>query len=650
MGPRRTVSAALACILLVALSACGSTKDDSAASPPGTSDGPIAGAGQCDWPMFGHNPSRTFNYPCATDISPDTAADLQLAWFFNTDDVVTATPAVVAGNAYVGDWSGRFYAIDTTTGKPRWTFQAATEPNVYAGNIVSSAAVTDVDGQQVVIFASGRTLYALDTATGAVLWSHAVGTADPDDFTEIESSPVVANGKVFVGIDVHNRPEQRAGFIAVDVREGSEVWYFDVEQGNHHGCGDVWSSPSIDLERGLVFAASGNCPASPDGWGDYVESLFALDLDTGQLRWDYQPHQPNNDDLDFAGAPNLFRVDGRDLVGLGNKDGTYYAVDRDDGSLVWRAKATDPGLDEAGSNFSTGGFIGPTAYSDGIVAGGTAVGPAPFVHGINAVNGDILWQDSSVQAVYGAAAIANGVLFQGNNDFTFRAYDLQSGRELWQHELQGVGAGGSAIVGNDVYTVAGIREPGLEGRSETSGVYKFSLPAPGETFAPSSASTTTTTGQRATNITLEPTEQPCVNTPCDMFEEGITLREPPSGLQPTLTLQIDTDPFKVTVKGTGLGTPEQWLQPGSSAAEKGATSFGLFISESDDNPTGGVLCIMDADYTCSADSLPRLATYNRITLLAVESPDSPLPSAQEGVARLIITLSFNPPLTPVGAK
>jgi hypothetical protein len=397
-----------------------------------------------------------------------------------------------------------------------------------------------------------------------------------------------------------------------------------------------------------VFAGSANCPASPDGWGPYVESLFALDLGTGEPRWAYQPHEPNNDDLDFAGAPNLFTVDGRDLVGLGNKDGRYYTVDRDSGDLVWEAEATGPGLEEKGSNFSTGGFIGPTAYSDGVIAGGTAVGPAPFVHGMRASDGDILWQDESVQAVYGAATIANGVLFIGNNDFTYRAYDATTGDELWQHALQGVGAGGSAVVGNDVYTVAGIREPGLEGRSENSGVYKFTLPTPGETFTPSSSSTTTT-GPRATDLVLEPNDEPCVDTSCDMFAQGITLHDPPPGMQPTVNLTITTDPFSVTVQGADLGRPDQWLQAGSTAAEKGATAFGLFISESDDNPTGGVLCIMDENYFCSTSSLPRLTTYNRITLLAVEGPDSGLPTPQEGAARLIVTISFSPPLTPVGA-
>lgn len=649
MRPSRGTALVVLVVLMLTVVGCGD--DDARTSgPAATAEGPLAGAGQCDWPMFGHNLERTFDYPCPTSIAPDTVGQLQQVWFLNTRDVVTATPAVSRGTTYVGDWSGRFYAIDTESGQPRWTFDAAVEPNVYAGNIVSSAAVVEDDGREVVVFASGRTLYALDTATGDPVWSHAVGTDDPQDFTEIESSPAISNGRVFVGIDVHNRPDQRAGFIAVDLHDGSELWYFDVENGDHNGCGDVWSSPSVDEARGLVFAGSGNCPASPEGWGDQVESLFALDVGTGELRWDFQPHEPNNDDLDFAGAPNLFRADGRDVVGSGNKDGTYYTVDRETGELVWSAKATEPGLDESDSNFSTGGFIGATAYADGIVAGGTAVGPAPFVHGIDASTGDILWQDSSVQAVYGSAAVANGVLFQGNNDFTFRAYDLATGEELWQHDMRGVGAGGTAIVGDDVYTVAGIREPGLEGRSENSGVYKFSIPAPGESFAPNSQATTTTAGARATDLTLEPTQQPCVDTPCDMFRQGITLREPPAGLQPSLTLEIDTAPFAVTVNGTGLGTPAQWLQPDSPAAERGATAFGLFISESDDDPTGGVLCIMDADYTCTTDSLPRLTTYNRITLLSVENPDSPLPTPQEGVARLIVTVSFNPPLTPVGAN
>ncbi len=324
---------------------------------------------------------------------------------------------------------------------------------------------------------AGKTLYALDAATGEERWRHELGEpGDELEPTEIESSPVVVGDVVLVGYDVHNTPGFRAGLIAFDATSGDVLWDFDPDAeggqpGDGTGCVDVWSSPSVDEERGLVFAATGNCPTSPEGWGDYTEAIFAVDLETGEPVWSYQPHEPNNDDLDFAGAPNLFEIDGRDVVGLGNKDGHYYVVDRETGEEVWQVEATEPGLEEPGSNFSTGGFIGGTAVSDGLVVGGTGVGPCPCAHGIDAATGELAWQNEEPANTYGASAVANGVLFLGGNDFTFRALDLATGEILWAEEMQGAVSGGSAVSGDEVFAVAGIREPGLDERSENSGVY-----------------------------------------------------------------------------------------------------------------------------------------------------------------------------------
>ena len=63
--------------------------------------------------------------PTATPPSrPTRWATCAQDWFFTTDDAVTATPAVVDGTVYVGDWSGRFYAIDLDTGELDWSFTA----------------------------------------------------------------------------------------------------------------------------------------------------------------------------------------------------------------------------------------------------------------------------------------------------------------------------------------------------------------------------------------------------------------------------------------------------------------------------------------------------------------------------------------------
>jgi len=633
-------------LLVVALAAAGCAGDDTAPTADAAGSGPIEA---CDWPMWGYGVERTFATSCATALGPDTVGDLERVWFHATDDVVTATPAVVGDTVYTGDWAGVVYALDRETGEERWRFQTVEHRNVYAGQIVSSPAVADVGGERRVFIGAGKTLYGIAAADGAERWRHELGEAgNVLEPTEIESSPVVVDGLVIFGYDVHNTPGYRAGLRAVDAATGALVWDVDLDREGGQaeeptGCVDVWSSPSVDLERGLVFAGTGNCPSSPDGWGDYTEALFAVDLE-GAPVWSFQPHEPNNDDLDFAGAPNLFRIGDRDVVGLGNKDGTYYVVDRGTGEPVWQAEATDPGLEQAGSNFSTGGFIGGSAVSDGIVAGGTGVGPCPCVHGIDAATGEILWQNEEPAATYASAAVANGVLFLGGNDFTLRALDLATGEILWSEEVQGAVSGGAVVAGDDLFAVAGIREPGLDERSETSGVYRFSL---GEGSAPSATTPSTTAADQAAVTALEPRGLPCADQPCAIDFE---INQPPAGTRPELFVELTADPLAIVVTGRDLGAPEDWVRQGSAAAREGATRFGVFLSARDDDPFGGgglVCSWAEGEDGCTGTAIPRYAaTYNRLSVLAIVD-EATEPTLSDGADRLVRTVSFDPPLRAV---
>ena len=631
-------------LLAVALLAAACSGDDG--DPTATrSDEPIDA---CDWPMWGYSVERTFATTCATELSPDTVDGLERVWFHATDDVVTATPAVVDDTVYTGDWAGVVYALDRESGEERWRFQTVEHRNVYAGQIVSSPAVADVGDERLVVIGAGKTMYALSAVDGTERWRHELGEAgNAEEPTEIESSPVVVGDLVIVGYDVHNTPGYRAGLRAFDVATGVLAWDVDLDrEGGENeptGCVDVWSSPSVDEARGLVFAATGNCPTSPDGWGDYTEALFAVDLE-GNPVWTFQPHEPNNDDLDFAGAPNLFRIGDRDVVGLGNKDGQYYVVDRATGEPVWQAEATEPGLEAAGSNFSTGGFIGGSAVSDGVVAGGTGVGPCPCAHGIDAATGEILWQNEEPAATYASAAVANGVLFLGGNDFTLRALDLTTGEILWAEEMQGAVSGGAVVSGDDLFAVAGIREPGLEERSETSGVYRFSL---GEDAEPTETPSTTTAADERAVTALEPNGLPCTDAPCPIDFE---INEPPPGTRPDLVVALTADPLAIEVTATDLGAPADWVREGSAAARAGATRFGVFLSARDDDPFGGggLICSWaDGEDGCTGTAIPRFApTYNRLSVLAIVD-ESTEPTLSDGADRLVRTLSFDPPLRAV---
>jgi hypothetical protein len=191
--------------------------------------------------------------------------------------------------------------------------------------------------------------------------------------------------------------------------------------------------------------------------------------------------------------------------------------------------------------------------------------------------------------------------------------------------------------------VAGIREPGVGNRNRNSGVYRFSLHEKPVPSAP-----TTTKPPPPTPPNPAAAEQACIASPCalnfDITRERVA-NDTGSG-----TVQITLDPFKVVVQADGLGDPSRWLRPGSAAQQAGATSYGVYLSQGTDNPTGGLVCTLDAGNDCTGTKLPiRGGTYDRISILAVKDAKK-LPSLSEGFDRLVTTNGIDIPITPKARK
>jgi polyvinyl alcohol dehydrogenase (cytochrome) len=626
------------------LAGCNGDDDTSSPSPATTRTASL----DCQWPMFGRNFARTFSYDdCPTRISTATAPRLTQRWFHTTRDVVTATPAVADDTVFVGDWSGRFYALALGTGAIRWTFDAPRHANVYSGQIVASAAVADVGNDRRVFFASGKTMYALGAGDGRVRWRFELGTPrEGNDPTEIQSSPVVVDGKVIFGFDAHDQPGKRAGIVALDAANGRRRWYFDPDRGKPaSGCTGVWSSPSVDTARKLVFAGTANCTTSPTGWGKYSEAIVAVALDTGAPKWSFQPRGPSNLDFDFAGAPNLFSIGTRDLVGLGGKDGVYYALDRESGKLVWKVTASKPRVQAR--NFSTGGFIGATAVAGGTVVGGTAIdGPCPCLHGIDTARGSLRWQQDAAAPTFAASSIVNGVAFSGSTtDFTLRAVDVRTGKVLWSQEMAGGVAGGAVVQRDTLVAVAGIREPGVRAAGTDSGVYAFRIGTTTSAEGPDQSVPTLPPSTKASPPTTATpgvaAGAPCIAQTCTF---DFLLKKPPAGTHPSLQVHLTPKPFHVDVRGSGLGEPSAWIRVGGKAARNGAVTYALFGS--DDSLKGSLLCVLDADFDCASSTVPTglRPSYNRLSLLAIANTPV-LPSAAEGFDRLVTTHSLDQPVS-----
>ncbi len=438
---------------------------------------------------------------------------------------------------FAASWDGNLYALRAQNGRPVW--QRALKPQPGASYpYASSPLVTWLDGRQVVYIGGGMSMYCIDAATGALVWEFDAGTGcttcgfpNQSERNEVESSPVVYNGLVFFGMDV-NDTGGKGGMYAVRADDGRLAWYFDLAtsatcrpfpednirhfDGYHtaeqlglpenflstrpgcdfdrtgNNCGNVWSSVSIDARRGLLYTASSNCDTDdfpetaepPPPMPPYDRALFALRFD-GTPAWVWRPSEVDNEDLSFGGVPNLFEVEiggaVREVVGVGNKDGTYYVIDRDGVNEINGVSAADPPeirnpmLPYWKTNVvpggSQGGIIASAAVvpAEGKVFFSTAFGidltpQIPSAHALHLGDGAIAWQNPDVLPSFGPTCAVPGLAFMGTVFLAeINIFDSSNGTVLASLDTKGqIGGAASvpAVTGGMLFVGGGVGDVG----------------------------------------------------------------------------------------------------------------------------------------------------------------------------------------------
>jgi outer membrane protein assembly factor BamB len=438
-----------------------------------------------DWSMFQHDPARTASATC-TGLTPLTAAELQPRWFLQTDGAVTAEPAIAWGHAFVGDGNGEMHAVDMTTGKDSWTFDTTHNPthvdkhDVSYGRITSSAsAVTVPSVGPTVFFGGGGTVYAIDATTGKARWAVDVDPGHPTSTAEVESSVVVWNRGhghapvVYVGMDTNEDPHSAdGGVLALDARNGTLIWKYDAEKDQivHNlarrphpdtACGDIWSSPALDIQRQMLFFGGGNCDLQS---GKDTQRVWAIRATTGHRVWTfYEPPANHGGDDDFGASIVLTKVSGTDVAVQAGKSGWIYVLDRASGRLVRSAHAA--------VGASVGGFIGsvavatdptshhPILYGDSAIPAssddvdGTTTNPQRLtsLHAVDLVTGTIVWNEPAQSPSYAPVTVAGGIVFASDTtQFSVKAYDAATGVPVWHVPVAAATSSGVAISGQTI--------------------------------------------------------------------------------------------------------------------------------------------------------------------------------------------------------
>ena len=441
---RHPVRIGLAAAVLVAVVAgLGACADDDAAdeagSVPTTSE-------DASWVRYGHDLANTRAVADEATLAPETVADLAPVWQVDGVLGVTGTPAVVDGVVYVGDWTGHLRALDSGSGEEVWNHDLG---GGYVGGAVA------VDDAQVVVGTFDARIVSLDGASGEPLWEASV---DDHPKAVVFGSPVIVDGLVVVGVGSFevfapgDPPSFRGSVVALDADTGEEQWRFWVTEGDAtEGPGvSIWSSPAVDTERGVLYIGTGQAyalPAPPRS-----DALLALDLHTGDEVWATQftagdawtITDPSGLDADVGAAPNLFEAGGTEAVGVGDKAGSYRALDRDTGEVLWERKLTEGG--------AQGGIMASAAVADGTVyVTSNDAGRDAVLAALDADTGDEVWRSDVGAHVTGPLTWANGVLYLADDSGRIAAYDADGGALLWAHEVPFPAAGGIAVVDGVIY-------------------------------------------------------------------------------------------------------------------------------------------------------------------------------------------------------
>jgi len=452
VGGRRWPALVAAAGLLVGACAGDDTEESSTTTATSTT---VAGTaapggestvdpGEAGWQQFGHDLANTRLSPEATSLTVETAPDLEEVWRLDGLTGVTSSPTIADDIAYFGDWTGAVRAVEVATGDEVWTSRLG-------GSVIGSVPI---DGDALYA-SSGTTVYRLDRSTGEVVWE---AGADDHPLAMASASPVVAGGVVLQGLASGEVtfPQDDYTFTgsisAFDVETGDRVWRVDTTPGDDTaGAGvGVWSTPAVDLDRGVAYVGTGNTYEEPSA--PLADSLLAIDLATGEILWSraftspdvFSAGNPGGPDADIGAAPMLWTTGDQDLVGVGDKAGVFHTLDRGTGEVVWETTLTP------GSAF--GGVNGSSAFVDGTLVVSSNVGDpatnAPLntasVFGVDAGTGEIQWQHDVDGMIFAPVSTAPGLAFVATTDGLFLVLDAETGDELWAQDV-GRPAGGGAV-------------------------------------------------------------------------------------------------------------------------------------------------------------------------------------------------------------
>jgi polyvinyl alcohol dehydrogenase (cytochrome) len=428
-----------------------------------------------DWNGWGAEVDNS-RYQPKPGLAGEDVPKLKLKWAFGFpgDTRATAQPTVAGSRVFVGSASGTVYSLDGATGCVYWAYKAD------SGVRTSISIAKLKSGNYAAYFGDLRaSAYGVDAETGKELWKTKL---EDHPAARITGAPVFYEGKLLVPLASLEEGSGRApdyqcctfrgSLASLDAETGKINWksysVLDPPKATKKSKvgtqlygpagAAIWSAPTVDAKRNLVYAATGDSYTDVDIHTS--DAIVAFRLDTGVIAWVSQvtpkdnfivgcPASPNcpedlGPDYDFGSSPILRDIGGgKQMIVAAQKSGVVWGLDPDQkGKVVWQTKI--------GAGSALGGIEwGHAADNENTYAAVSDVivrkDAQPGISALKLATGEKVWStpapkvtcptgQACIAAQSAAISVIPGAVFSGAMNGHFRAYSTKTGEIIWDFD------------------------------------------------------------------------------------------------------------------------------------------------------------------------------------------------------------------------
>jgi polyvinyl alcohol dehydrogenase (cytochrome) len=413
----------------------------------------------------------------STTITAATAPKLKVKWAFAYQGGRYGQPTVVGNRVFVTSSSGQVYALDKQTGCVAWSYTAHGPVRVTVSVGKNPKAPS---GWAAYFGDMNRNEVAVDANSGKELWSASIDPGPRGILTGAGTLwgdtlyvPLSSFEELVAGLAAYECCKQRGAVAAIDTATGRIKWKsytipvapapFKKNPAGTQMYGPagaaVWSSPTIDPKRGVLYVATGDSYTEVEEPNS--DAVEAMDLKTGKIRWAHQmtaldhflvgcpPNRPgpncpnpNGPDFDFGSSPILKHLaSGQDMLLAGQKSGQVYGLDPADGRIVWQTRI--------GKGSALGGVEWGMAADGANLYVGIADRGMPTLSALRLTDGALVWRRRAPEPAKcsfqgrcgngysGPPSLANGVVYGVNQDGHVRAFEAATGKLIWDYDTAG---------------------------------------------------------------------------------------------------------------------------------------------------------------------------------------------------------------------